>query len=162
MMSIKLPDRKTASPEIGAFEKRVGQELPRDYVRFLKKHDGVRPPDNCFRLSKNIACGVSRFIPLRQVLSTREKYLSDLQPHVIPVARAEGGNWVLLELGPRGKVLFLDHELREQRFVLAKSFQAFLAKLQPFDASNIKLDPKQVISVWVDPEFLTQLREQQG
>ncbi|MBX3432813.1 MAG: SMI1/KNR4 family protein [Pirellulales bacterium] len=96
--------------------------------------------------------GVNRFIPVRQILAER-KNIEELSARAFPIAWAEGGNYVLIDLDAAGAVFFWDHETAEST-KLADDFDGFLATLQPFNVDDIELKPGQVKSVWVDPDFL--------
>jgi len=91
---------------------------------------------------------------------------------VIPIAYAGGGNLVCisLEKGVYG-VYYWDHELEPNEgelpswnnmYFLSNSFSDFLKMLRKFDPSSIRLKPGQVKKAWIDPEFLKQVKKEQG
>jgi len=43
---------------------------------------------------------------------------------------------------------------------LADSFDAFFSSIKPFDVIDVNLKPGQVISAWIDPEFLKDLNDE--
>jgi hypothetical protein len=53
-----------------------------------------------------------------------------------------------------GAVYFWDHEQPTPSVQIASDFAAFVELLRPFDPDSIKLMPGQVMSAWIDPDFL--------
>lgn len=152
-MSIKIGKGGEASAaDIAALEEFLGSELPAEFKSFLAEHDGAEPETNIFRISDSNDSGVNRFIPARQYLSERER-VGDLPPRAFPLAWAEGGNYVVIDIDAGGSAHFWDHETAELT-KLADSFDGFLDLLQPFNVDDIELKPGQVKSVWVDPDLL--------
>ena len=100
--------RSLSEADVSAFEKQVGVELPHDYREFALLHDGAEPDTNIFPIGNGNESGVNRFIPLGETLSER-KYIDHVSVKYLPVAWAEGGNYVCLDL-ERGGVFFWDHE----------------------------------------------------
>ncbi len=74
---------------------------------------------------------------------------------LIPIAYAEGGNLVFVDLRD-GSVHFWDHELEDvgpwRR--LDDGFRTFWERLEKFEPASVELDPADVQSVWVDPDLL--------
>ena len=62
------------------------------------------------------------------------------------------GNYVVLDQRAGGGVFFRVHELPRESFKLANNFGEFLEVLEPF--ADLPDSEAEVISVWVDPEFL--------
>ena len=149
--------RRPSARRIAAVEAALGAALPDDYKAFLARHDGARPEPNIFRISDTNSAGVNGFIPAAELLKERALLADELLPGAVPIAWAEGGNYVVLEPGRGGAVSFWDHEEPEGLTPLAESFSAFLELLQPFDASSVELKPGQVQSAWIDPDFLKSL-----
>jgi len=138
--------------EVRAFENQAGFELPHDYREFALLHDGAEPHSNVFAVGKSNSAGVNRFIPLRETLSER-KYIDHVRAEFLPVAWAEGGNYVCLDL-EHGGVFFWDHEEPSDDLKLAESFRHFIDMLAPFDAKDVKLKHGQVKKAWIHPDFL--------
>jgi cell wall assembly regulator SMI1 len=138
--------------EVRAIEGALGVELPPDYREFVVLQDGAEPDTNIFSVGNGNDSGVNRFIPLRETHSER-RYIDDVSVEFLPVAWAEGGNYVCLDLR-RGGVFFWDHEEPSGDLKLAEGFSQFLEMLAPFDVKNVELNPGQVRKVWIDPDFL--------
>ncbi len=147
-------------------EKTLGSQLPSDYREFLLQYNGGVPETNEFTIADtNNASGVNEFMGVEGIES-QKRILGDRFPdNVVPIAYAEGGNLVCIALvgNDRGKVYFWDHELKagsgdisswENMFLIASSFRQFWELLRRFDPSQVQLDPDQVKSVWIDPDFL--------
>ncbi len=144
--------RCLSEAEVTAFEKQAGVQLPGDYREFVLLHDGAEPDTNTFPVGSENDCGVSQFIPLRETLAER-RYIENAGVECLPVAWAEGGNYVYLDL-KRDGVFFWDHEEPSGDQKLAESFSEFLDMLAPFDVKDIELKPGDVKEVWIDPDFL--------
>lgn len=84
--------------------------------------------------------------------------IENLPGRSFPVAWAEGGNYVFVNLAAGGAVFFWDHERPENIVRLASSFRSFLELLEPFDINSIKLKPDQVKKARIDPDFLKGLQ----
>lgn len=155
-MEVKLgkSTHPVSDAEIKAFEARVGAALPDAYKQFLSVHNGVRPETNIFRISEVNDSGINGFIPLSQILRERALIEHELPFHAIPIAWAEGGNYVCLDLDRAGTVFFWDHEEPEPITYLAETLEDFLNQLKRFDVSSIELKPGQVKSAWIDPSLL--------
>jgi hypothetical protein len=148
------PKAPVSSMESQAFEQSVGARLPDDYKRFLAQHNGSEPETNIFRIDDTNDSGVNGFIPFAQIPAERALINEELPDRAIPVAWAEGGNYVFLHLQQNGSAFFWDHEDPEQPTKLSDTFSEFLDLLKPFDVSSIELKPGQVKSVWIDPDLL--------
>ena len=132
-------------------EQQLGYLLPREYKEFIAIADGAEPELNTFRIDETNDSGVNQFIPVSDLLSVQRRLKGRWDSSMIPVAWAEGGNYVLIHRN--GTVHFWDHELGNTS-LLAGTFEQFLECLEPFDLTSVKLKPGQVTRVWVDPSFL--------
>lgn len=155
-MKVRLKRTKSL-PEsvVSNFESRIGRKLPEEYRRFVLKADGAEPDTNVFSIDGDGESGVNRFIPLEGTLREQQYVKGEVEFSVLPVAWAECGDYVCLNL-ENGEVYFWDHEApitRKRWRKLSGSFDEFLNSLSPFDAGNVTLKPGQVREVWVDPEF---------
>src|SRR5688572_9418620 len=65
-----------------------------------------------------------------------------------------GGNFFLL--APDGLITFWDHETNEET-VLAQTIDEFLGGL--VEPTPVVLNPEDVISSWIDPEFLAEQKK---
>lgn len=109
-MSVKVA-KSAAAPtsDIAAIEAFLGSELPSGFKGFLSEYDGAKPPTNIFPIDSANDSGVNRFIPSRRFLLEREK-IEGLPDRAFPIAWAEGGNYVLIDIDAGEAVLFWDHE----------------------------------------------------
>lgn len=151
-MNVFIPKTNAASAaSIADLEKLFGKDLPKSYLMFIKEHDGAKPAANVFKVGEDNSAGVDEFIPAHESIHIRN-LVEGFPSHALPIARASGGNFVYLDPAS-GVVYFWDHEIDDTDIKLADSFEGFLAKLHPFDASQVKLKPGQVKKVWVNPNF---------
>ncbi len=44
--------------------------------------------------------------------------------------------------------------------LLAKDFTVFIENLAPFSCDDIKVDPSKIEDVWIDPDFLKELKRE--
>ena len=145
-----------SSEEIRKLEFRLGRTMPLGYTDFLRHYNGATPDTNTFRIDDHNDSGVNRFIPIHEVLNERNRLMGRLPADSLPIAWAEGGNYVCL--APNGAVTFFDHET-EQQTPLANTLEDFLAMLKPFDPSSVALKPGQVKSAWIDPDLLKRIEK---
>jgi hypothetical protein len=101
---------------------------------------------------------VNGFIPVRDI-TQEAQHIENLGAGSFPIAWAEGGNYILMDLASGGTVSYWDHEQPDSPTELAESFLSFLDLLEPFDATAVELKPGQVISAWIDPDFLKSLKK---
>jgi len=134
--------------EISAAEREIGSPLPSDYRSFLLKFDSAILEPNTF--DKNLDVSVERFIPVSEIWS-RAKKIDGFPMGAVPIAECSSGNFVYIKFDVPG-VFFWDHEV-EGELQLSDSFSEFVDSLREFDLDSIQLEPGQVRSVWVDPNF---------
>lgn len=152
-MKFKLKGRPVAPANVEGLEREIGRRLPEDFLEFVNEHDGAEPETNIFTIDGVNESGVNGFIPLREVLAER-KHIENLPTTAFPIAWAEGGNYVFLDVAAGGAILFRDHEQPTPLVQLAPNFKAFIDKLDVFDPNSVTLKPGQVKSAWIDPDFL--------
>lgn len=125
-----------------------------DWVDFLLQQDGAVPDVNEFDVGADNGSGVQTFYGAEEAVRTREHLSDRLPAYLLPIADAEGGNFVCLGLSPQvSGVFFWDHET-ERAIHLAASFTGFVEALRPFDPDSVELKPGQVVSAWIDPALL--------
>ena len=144
--------------QVRAFEDAQHLVLPGDYREFVLKHDGATPEPNIFSVAPDNNCGINKFIPLFETVNSRES-VDHVSCQFLPIAWAEGGNYVCLDLDCGGEVFFWDHEEPTALPRLAKTFGEFLGTLRPFSAADVVFRPGQVKHAWIDPEFLQNLKD---
>lgn len=153
-MTVKMSKSEPVSEtQIKEFQKETGLRLPASYCKFLQRYNGSTPETNIFGIAEDNESGVNRFIPMAELLVERE-FLHSVASNVLPIAWAEGGNYVVIDLQDSGAIYFWDHEEPERRHRLASDIDEFLLNLEAFDQSKVELKDGQVISVWVDPSLL--------
>ena len=157
-MNIKLKNgRRARSADVASLQRALGFSLPDAYVTFVLENDGALPEPNIFRVSDSNDSGVTGFVPVKEVLKLRA-YLDGIPRGAFPVAWAECGDHVLIDVGEGGAVYYRDHEIEGPLERIAADFNSFLSALKPFDIKSVHLDPSQVQHVWIDPDFLAKLR----
>lgn len=144
--------------EISAFEQSLNTKLPRDYLQFLSHNDGARPDSNFFVFVDEMRCSVNRFIPISDI-QEETSYIENLPTTRIPIALAEGGNYVCLGTDAAGGVFFWDHEEPHLDHRIAESFSRFLESLQAADLSSCVADDAGVRHAWIDPAFLESIKK---
>ena len=158
LMGVKIGSTCAAEEaDIISIEQAAGMSLPEQLKQFFRTHDGAEPETNIFDIESSNDSGVNRFIPARQILSEQKK-VAGLSLSTIPIAWAEGGNLVVMDVR-QGSVMFWDHETDDTTW-LANSLGEFLEEtLRPFSLDDIELKPGQVKRVWVDPKLLEELED---
>ena len=172
MIQIKPSNKKLNQKSLFDFEELIKYKLPKEYVEFLIKYNGGYPENNIIELRddemKTIAIsdffgiGIERINDLK---ATFEVYKDRLPKGFIPIARTEGGNIVCLSRH-NGSLFFWDHDtelLNEDigyKYLLpiANNFVDFLNMIKP-DNSVEDLDGYEVEEVWVDPDFLEEMKK---
>ncbi|MBU0632394.1 SMI1/KNR4 family protein [bacterium] len=155
-MIVKLSGFLPVSKEdIESLENALNRKLPAEYINFLLSYNGAKAATNIFSVSENNDCGVDRFIPCKDIVKELKR-IDHVSKNMIPVAWAEGGNYILQNLS-NGKIFFWDHEIPEKQIELALDITDFIEKLKPFDVNSIELKDGQVQSAWIDPDFLKSL-----
>ncbi len=151
-MRIELKKGQSALPaDIQEVEREMGRALPSAFLEFVGQYDGAEPETNVFKIGDTNKSGVNGFIPVRDILDERVS-IENLPSTALPVAWAEGGNYVFIDVASRA-VYFWDHEQPIPPVRIASDFAAFIEMLEPFDPGSVELKPGQVISAWIDPEF---------
>lgn len=157
-MKIKLEKgRRAASTKIAALQEMIGTTLPADFLEFVASNDGAKAGVNIFKISADNHGTVTRFIPVSEI-PKEMSFIETLPEKAFPVAWDTSGNYVFVDQGKDGAVFFWDHELPAETFKLADSFGEFLEALEPYEPDESDVE---VISVWVDPEFLKTLKKKE-
>lgn len=137
--------------DIGAFEKLVGAELPKEYKDYLLKYNGAIPVIEGFddhaciikaKLGpKAFACMIDNFLRIKKkvpsapdLMETWRNLHEDLPPHTVPFARDPGSGLFLISVRKErfGEILFFKlNSDEEQAAFVAESFSAFVANLEP-------------------------------
>lgn len=158
-MNIKLTNFIPISKkDIDILEKSLKYRLPDEYTKFLLSFNGTKPEANIFSIDRNNDSGIDKFIPCEDIMKELPNIENSYKNNMIPVAWAEGGNYVLLNL-KNGIVYFWDHENPYKLRKIASGIFSFLEDLKPFDIEKIQLDESKIKSAWIDPDFF---KEQQN
>ncbi len=109
-MAVELESQNPgATPQqLNALSQEVGR-APDSYVRFLKKHNGVVPKSNKFRVRSDRTGSLREMFGSDEALAVWKQMRSELGPDVLPIGEAEGGNLICLALRD-GRVLYWDHD----------------------------------------------------
>ncbi|MCP3740187.1 SMI1/KNR4 family protein [Rossellomorea sp. BNER] len=160
--------------ELITFSKKIGYELPNDYIEFLRHHNGGYVKNSISNYHRN---GEQKFILTSMfglgsdddLISQFETYKNRIPNTCIPIGRDAGGNLVCLNLseGKYGNVYFWDHEeeLKYEEgkitinnlYFIAETFKEFLNSIERDDIKESEEEGYKVKKVWVDPDFLKEL-----
>lgn len=152
-MKIKINDiDKIQNIDISMFEKNTGLILPKYFREFVIKYNGGTPSSNVFIINENYDISITKFISIKEMMKFRNR-IENIDIDVFPIAIVEGGNYLLINLKD-GSVTFWDHEEPFNKYLLANNINDFLLKIEPFDIESVDLSDDQVVSAWIDPEFL--------
>ena len=105
-MKVKLTKGRPASRDkIELLQRKLGEQLPSEFGEFVAVNDGAVPETNIFNVGATNNCGVNGFIPVKEIVAEMA-YIENLPPRSFPVAWAECGNYVFIDLaGRRGFLL---------------------------------------------------------
>jgi hypothetical protein len=118
-MAVSIPlAGSVAESTLKALEARFGG-LPREYVDFLTRHDGAKPPSNVLEGSDNGAA-VSAFLPAIEIID-RADSVEGLPSYLLPFGEDDSGNFLCLNLDD-DMAYFWDHELEGEK-VIAANFE---------------------------------------
>lgn len=135
----------------------LGFEFPEAITQYFTRYNGAEPDPNIYELAGDGQCSVNSLIPAKEVLKER-KLLGYVDEKIIPIAHAEGGNYVIVDLDSNSEVFFWDHEYPNSVLKLADNVDFFLENLEPFDIKSVELKEDQIESAWIDPDFLATLK----
>lgn len=174
MIEIKASNVNFNEREFNNFQKELGTNLPEAYINFLKKNNGGIPVLNIVELqneeiksfSVNDFFGVNH-IKITDLKYQYETYKERIPSGNIPICRVEGGNIVCLNID-NGFISLWDHdtELMKEEVVsvnsllkVASNFENFLSLIKPYHHHEDDLDDYKVEDVWIDPDFLKELKD---
>ena len=147
-MSVKMTKGNPGATTEGLADllSRPGVARHSDRIDFMRRHDGAIPEVNEFDVGLDNGSGVQKFYSAAEVREALRNLSDRMPPDLMPIADAEGGNFVCLGLSAgRSGVFFWDHEIERESSV-AESFIEFLQRLRRFDPDSVQLKPGQVIS----------------
>jgi hypothetical protein len=178
-MPVQITSNKPAdAAALERWTKSLPGRLPADYLRFLQQSNGGKPqPNRCpdmrgeFRFSVRTLLGITGSSDT-DLGAHMERFRGRVPGNMIPIGYDDCGNLFVLSIAGKdaGCVYFWDHELEadegepprtDKLTRVAVNFAAFLRGLKRFDPASIKLNPGDVKSVWIDPEFGKMIAEQE-
>ena len=168
------------------YQKEIDGVIPQSYADFLKKYNGGDTEDMVCRFKRDSEIepvlivsffGVNRNDD-KDILRLYRDYNGRIPSTSIPIAEAEGGNVICLNLSDfgYGGVYYWDHEeeydsksherISDNMYLISESFDVFMESMQTFDAyletdSDMKanLDNDDGVEIaWIDPDFLKEQR----
>jgi hypothetical protein len=146
-MGVKITGGGAAtSSDVSLLERTIDAPLDPAFLEFVKHNDGGTPEPNIFPVGGDNDADVSQFLPVREIPALM-RTIEGLPSGSFPIARAAGGNFVLINSVQGGAVYFWDHELPSQSVKLTDSLQQFLNNMVPFDINKVTLNPDQIKSV---------------
>ncbi len=155
-LAVKFRDSHPLTEEqIALIEAENGWVFPQAYRDFLTHHNGGAPAVDTCAVDDNEDCDITGFIPADRI-KEEACYIENLPENTIPIAWAECGNYVVLDIHEPGIVRFWDHEDPTRDVILADTFSNFIGALR--ETSSIEVDKAEVVSVWIDPEFAKSLK----
>ncbi|RPF54144.1 SMI1/KNR4 family protein [Aquisalibacillus elongatus] len=173
MIEIRPSKVKFNEKEFNNFQKELGINLPKEYIKFLKEYNGGIPELNIVELQNEEvkSFSVTEFFgvnneKINDLKSQYETYKERIPSENIPICRAEGGNIVCLNID-NGLISFWDHdtELLNENVSSANSllrvatnFEEFLSLMEPYYYNEDDLADYKVEDVWIDPDFLKELK----
>jgi hypothetical protein len=169
-----VSNKKFNENKLVEFSNQVGYMLPKDYIDFLRKHNGGYVTDSVSTYYKN---GKQKFILTSMfglgvdddLINQFEIYKRRIPSTCIPIGRDAGGNLVCLNLSEinYGYVYFWDHEEElkfeegtitiDDLYFIADSFQEFLNSVEKEKVKETEVEGYKVKKVWIDPDFLKEL-----
>lgn len=173
MIEIKPSNVKFDEKEFNDFQKKLGVHLPNDYIKFLEKNNGGIPELNIVELQKEEIksfsvtdfLGINNKKKINDLKSQYETYKERIPEGNIPICRVAGGDIVCINFD-NGSISLWDHdtELINEDVIpinsllhVARSFKEFLKLMKPYDPED-DLDDYKVEDVWIDPDFLKELK----
>jgi hypothetical protein len=175
MINIQPNNEKITKQRINEFEQKIKYILPKDYFNFLLKNNGGKPEMNLCNVKDYKQISVNYFFGLDLKVRTNELnyalsvFNNRIPKGYIPIASAEGGNLICINLASdTNTIYFWNHEEESEEgeeptiknmYKIADNFTNFLEMLEKFDASKVKVKKDDVVSSWIDPEFLKEIQK---
>jgi len=178
LIIIKPNSKRFSQKDLDELEKKVCASFPEEYVNFLRKYNGGEVEDNIIELpSGEIESFIlssffgTRLEDINDLLSCYDTFESRIPKGSIPIGRDVGGNIVCLNLNREryGYIFFWDHDIElefednemeiQDLYYVAPSFDDFLHMIKPYDPEEDDLDGYEIEEVWIDPDFLKELKD---
>ncbi|PEA35649.1 SMI1/KNR4 family protein [Priestia megaterium] len=174
---IKPNSKRFSQQDLNELEKKVGASFPEEYVNFLREYNGGEVEDNIIELrsveieSFNLSSFFgTRLEDINNLLSCYDTFESRIPKGSIPIGRDLGGNIICLNLNREGYgyIFLWDHDIElefednemeiQDLYYVAPSFEDFLQMIKPYDPEEDDLDGYEGEEVWIDPDFLKELK----
>lgn len=169
MIEIKPSNIKFDKTKFDEFQNKLDITMPYEYIGFLKKYNGGIPELNVVNLQDQEikSFTVTDFFginneQINDLNSQYKVYKKRIPKGNIPICRTEGGNIVCLNIN-NGSVYLWDHDVElinndvESLLYVAKNFEEFLKLMKPYEQEE-NLDDYKVEDVWIDPNFLNEVK----
>ncbi|MCG9873862.1 MAG: SMI1/KNR4 family protein [Leptospiraceae bacterium] len=175
MIRIKANKQKIDEERVLKFESEFKLKLPDDYFEFLIQNNGGKPDLNILDVDNFGQININNFFgfDLKDKESNLEfcydMFKNRIPIGILPIAESEGGNIICISLTKEvGSIYFWDHEMEADEgekpdysnmYKISDSFSSFIKRIEKFDPSKVEVNEKDVMNVWVDPEFLKDIKK---
>lgn len=143
-----LKYQSTTLEAVESLECNLGCSLPSDYKIFIQEFNGSTLSDNAYDGDPSVS--IDRFLKIEEIIDT-QKGVDGFPENGILIAECPSGDFVYINKEDN-RLFFWDHEIEDDTH-LANSFGDFINRIEPFDFSQFNLEPGDVVSGWVDPNF---------
>ncbi|MBC8059077.1 MAG: SMI1/KNR4 family protein [Clostridiaceae bacterium] len=166
MISITSYEEETSKVKINQLEIKCGFSFSEEYVEFLDKYNGGKPESNITELPNTEIRSflITSFYGIckeavNDIFQTLQIYEGRIPQKCIPIAQAEGGNLLCMNLDSDkfGYIYYWDHDEElnfeigeikiENLYFVATSFREFFEKIKPYDTENADLSGYNILSV---------------
>lgn len=155
-MSIEINSVEPYSDfELSELEVYSGVSVSDEVRAFFNKYSGAQFSPSGLQGDVREDVGISGFLSVAQILIEVRQF--KFRSGYIPIALAEGGNHVVIDL-VRKDVLFLDHEVEDGYRKVAPDVDDFVKRLIPNTEIQDDFSGMKVKSVWIDPAFLARIK----
>ncbi|SEU13409.1 SMI1/KNR4 family protein [Pseudomonas graminis] len=141
--------------ELSELERYSGVSVDDEIRKFFNEYNGARFSPSGLQGDVREDVGVSEFLSIAQILIEVQQFR--FRSGYIPIALAEGGNYVVIDLVSKA-VLFLDHEVEDGYREIAADVDDFVKRLIPNAEIQDDFSGMKVKSVWIDPVFLARIK----
>lgn len=178
LIDIKSNSKRFNHKDLERVEKKVGASFPQEYVNFLRKYNGGEVENSIVELPlEEIESFIlssffgTRVEDINDILSCYATFENRIPKGCVPIGRDVGGNIVCLNLNTEkyGAIFLWDHDIEldfdenemdiQDLYYVASSFDEFLHMIKEYNPEEDDLDGYEVEEVWIDPDFLKELKD---
>lgn len=141
--------------ELSELERYSGVSVDDEVRQFFNEYNGARFSPSGLQGDVRDDVGICAFLSISQILIEVQKFR--FRSGYIPIALAEGGNYVVIDLVSKA-ILFLDHEVEDGYRKVAANVGDFVKRLIPNAEIQDDFSGMKVKSVWIDPAFLARIK----